>query len=72
MVTKNRSFDKEFYIKRVKDAGESLIKNAESIVGDEKYFYDLQIIIDFGIINDEIPNIEIRRQFYPEKTIEKW
>ena len=64
--------DKEFYIKRVKDAGESLIKNAESIVGNEKYFYDLQIIIDLGIINDEIPNIEVRRQFYPEKTIEKW
>lgn len=67
-----RCFDKEFLIKRVKDAGESLIKNADSIVGDEKYLCDLQIIIDLGIINDEIPNIEIRRQFYPEKTIEKW
>lgn len=72
MTTKNRSFDKEFLIKRVKDAGESLIKNAESIVGDEKYLCDLQIIIDLGIINDEIPNIEVCRQFYPEKTIEKW
>lgn len=66
------SFNKELYIKRVKDAGESLIKNAESIVGDEKYLCDLQITIDLGIINEEVPNIEIRRQFYPEKTIEKW
>ena len=65
-------FNKELYIKRVKDAGESLIKNAESIVGDEKYLCDLQITIDLGIINEEVPNIEIRRQFYPEKTIEKW
>lgn len=68
----SKEFNKEFYIKRVKDAGESLIKNAESIVGDEKYLYDLQVIVDLGIIDKEIPNIEIRRQFYPEKTIEKW
>lgn len=65
-------FNKGLLIKRVKDAGESLIKNSESIVGDEKYFCDLKIIIDLGIINEEVPNIEIRRQFYPEKTIEKW
>lgn len=71
-MAKSKEFNKEFYIKRVKDAGESLIKNAESIVGDEKYLCDLQIIVDLGIIDEEIPNIEIRRQFYPEKTIEKW
>ena len=68
----SKNFSKELYIKRVKDAGESLIKNAESIVGDEKYLCDLQIIIDLGISNEELPNIEIRRQFYAEKTIEKW
>ena len=67
----NRGFDKELHIKRVKDAGESLIKNAKSIVGNEKYFCDLQIIIDIGLIDDEMPKIEIRRQFYPETTIEQ-
>ena len=72
MATKNRGFDKEFLIKRVKDAGESLIKNAESIVGDEKYLCNIQIIIDVGPFDEEAPKIEIRRQFYPEKTIEKW
>lgn len=67
-----RGFNKEFLIKRVKDAGESLIKNAESIVGDEKYLCDIQISIDIGSFSEEVPTIEIQRQFYPEKTIEKW
>ena len=68
----SRGFNKEFLIKRVKDAGESLIKNAESIVGDEKYLCDIQISIDVGSFGEEVPKIEIQRQFYPEKTIEKW
>lgn len=56
-------------VRKVREAGESLIKNAESIVGSEEYLTSLYISIDFS--PNEIPTISINRDFIPEKTIQR-
>lgn len=55
----------------VRNVGESLIKNAESIVGDEKYLTDLFITITFSKSGDALPTITINREFLPEKIVVK-
>lgn len=58
------------YVRQIRYAGESLIKNAESIVGSEKYLSTLRIAIVIDP-DDCIPEIDIHRSFYPEKFIEE-
>ena len=57
------------YIRSVRNIGESLIKNAESIVGDEKYLKEIHISAD--VVQDGVPSINISRSFYPE-SIPYW
>lgn len=54
----------------IRAAGESLIKNADSIAGDEKYIIgvDIDFSIDCGF--DEAPEIEVTKRFYPERLID--
>lgn len=59
----------EDLIRKVRAAGESLIKNAESIVGTEKYIADLRITVDIDA-TDEVPTIDISRSFIPERCVE--
>lgn len=54
----------------VRNAGESLIKNAGSIVGDEKYLSDLKIVITIPVRGDSIPSINISREFFPENVVD--
>ena len=56
-------------IEIVKDVGQSIIDNAESIVGTEKYLSGLTIRININ--HSEIPTINIDRDFYPEGYIER-
>lgn len=56
-------------IRQIKEIGESLILNAESIVGTEKYLCN--ICIRAEIAPGTIPKIDISRTFFPEGCLEK-
>ena len=55
-------------IRQVRYVGESLIKNAESIVGTEEYLKDVYIYVTLGV--DVAPTINVRRSFVPEQFME--
>lgn len=56
-------------IRQIKEIGESLILNAESIVGTEKYLCN--ICIRAEIDPGTIPKIDISRTFFPEGCLER-
>lgn len=56
-------------IRQIKEIGESLILNAESIVGTEKYL--CSICIQVEISPGTIPEIDISRTFFPEGYLER-
>ena len=55
-------------IKNIKNCGQSLIDNAESIAGDYKYQTDLDIRITIPVTG-EWPEIEVSTVFLPEKAV---
>ena len=55
-------------IRQVRYIGESLIKNAESIVGTEEYLKDVYIYVMLGV--DGAPTINVSRSFVPEQFME--
>ncbi len=55
-------------IRQVRYVGESLIKNAESIVGTEEYLNDVYIYVTLGV--DGAPTINVSRSFVPEQFME--
>ena len=65
-----KSIKHQEMIRQVREIGESLIKNAESIVGDEEYLCSLHISFEVNP-RDEAPMITIERSFYPEKFVER-
>lgn len=62
---------KEDLVQEVKNCGESIIKNADSIVGDERYF--LKAIVQFVVQRnaDGLATVQISREFIPENVIEQ-
>lgn len=60
----------EELIKRVKELGQSLIDNAENIVGDEKYLKGLTITC-YPCFCDEPPYYNIDREVIPEGFIDR-
>lgn len=57
-------------VEEIKAAGLSIIQNAESILGDEKYF--LNTIVSFKIerSKDSVSTVHVHREFIPEVNIE--
>lgn len=68
MGTRNES-PRENGIRQIKEIGESLILNAESIIGTEKYICNVCIRVEIN--PGTVPKIEISRTFFPEKELEK-
>lgn len=56
-------------VRCIQDIGESLIKNAESIVGSEKYLKNIYISVNLN--DQEEPSVEVTKEFLPEKFIER-
>lgn len=56
-------------IRQIKEIGESLILNAESIVGTEEFL--CSVCIRAEIKPGTIPMIDISRTFYPERCLKK-
>lgn len=61
---------KETIIQNIKDCGQSLIDNAENIVGDYKYIRGLMINCFVDVIN-EAPYISADVDFCPERFIDR-
>lgn len=61
---------KETIIQNIKDCGQSLIDNAENIVGDYKYARGFMINC-FVDGTNEAPYISVDVDFYPEHFIER-
>lgn len=61
---------REQIIQNIKDCGQSLMDNAESIVSNYKYAkgFTVTCYVDEG---SEAPYISINTDFYPEKFIER-
>lgn len=60
---------KDELIHKIQYIGESLIKNAESIVGNEKYICNINISVN--ALNDyNIPTICIEKEFLPERYLD--
>lgn len=62
----------EKIVRQIRAVGESLIKNAESIVGTETYLtgIDISVYLEAGI-DTEPPEINVTKRFVPEKTVEE-
>lgn len=56
---------KEETVLRIKEAAQSIIDNAESIVGDEKTRTNISITIDVSNI-DQLPVVNINKELIPE------
>lgn len=62
---------REKLIQNIKDCGQSLIDNAENIVGNYKYLGEITIICHPNE-REECVHIEVNNDFYPEKFIERY
>lgn len=61
---------REDIIQNIKDCGQSLIDNAEKIVGDYKFFRDITITC-YANESDKAPYISIDTSFIPENFVER-
>ena len=61
---------REQIIQNIKDCGQSLIDNAENMVGDYKFFRDITITCHVNE-SDEVPYVNIDTSFVPENFIER-
>lgn len=64
-------YTREELIQNIKDCGQSLIDNAENIVGNYKYLGEI-IITCYPSEHEEGVHIEVSNDFCPEKFIERY
>lgn len=60
----------EQLIEKVKNCGQSIIDNAESIVGDVRYQTDIDIYINISM-DGEPPEVSATSRWIPEKEVER-
>ena len=60
--------DREEYVRQIRAIGESLIKNAESIVGNEKYLKSIYISVNIDP-QEDAPMIDVSKSFVPEQLV---
>lgn len=61
---------KQEIIQRIKDCGQYIIDNAETIIGDEKYIRELYLTCNFLDIS-EPPYVTITKDVIPDSFIER-
>lgn len=67
-MTKKDTTKKDIWVNQLRAVGESLIKNAESIVGSEEYKTSLEISIIFDV--ERTPVISVKKDILPERFAE--
>ena len=65
-----RKHPHEEMVRQIREVGESLIKNAESIAGYEKYCKSVYISVTVDPL-EAAPDISINREFTPERFMER-
>ena len=60
----------EKFVQNIKDIGQSLIDNAETMV-DYKYLRDL-VITCYILDNDQGAYIKVDTEYYPEGWVQRW
>ena len=60
----------EELLNQIKHCGQSIIDNAESILGNERYFTSVTVTFDVFRNVNFMPEIEVKRRFIPELEIE--
>lgn len=71
MATETNKNRKEEIIQNIKDLGQSLIDNAENMVGNYKYLGEI-IITCYPNERDNFPYIEVSNTLHPESTVERY
>ena len=67
--TDHRSNYHERLIEDLKAAGQSIVDNAESIIGTERYLHQVRVTITLN--PSEATMINVDRDFYPEGMIDR-
>lgn len=62
---------REELIEDIINAGKSIINNADSILGNEKYFLNCKVTFTIDRNINNIPTISVQREFIPEDNIDK-
>lgn len=62
-------YSRDELIQQIKNCGQSIIDNAESILGDERYFMRLNVSFDILRLKAEVPSIEIKKRIYTRERI---
>ena len=70
MSQEKRLYSRNELIDQIKHCGQSIIDNAESILGNERYFESITVIFDINRDRNLMPDIQIQRRFIPESEIE--
>lgn len=55
-------------VNRLKECAETIIKNADSIIGKEKFVGG--IIVSINLLPGEVPYVNVDKDIYPESRIE--
>lgn len=63
-------YTREELINQIKACGQSIIDNADTILGDERYFLKVTVAFDIYRSRHTEPVINIDRMFTPEQLIE--
>ena len=69
-VAKEEKNRREEMIQRIKDCGQYIIDNAETILGEEKYMRELYVTCNF-FDGSEPPYITINKDVIPDNFIER-
>lgn len=70
MLQEKHLYSHNELIDQIRHCGQSIVDNAVSILGNERYFESITIIFDINRNRNYIPDIQIQRRFIPELEIE--
>lgn len=68
-MNKNQVYvDRSTLVNRLRECAETIIKNADSIIGKEKFVGGIKVSIN--LIPGEVPYVNVDKDIYPEIHIE--
>lgn len=71
MATNNKKmYTYEELINQICECAQSIMDNAESILGNERYFNNLEVSFQIFRSTSQYPTIQVTRNFTPELQIE--
>lgn len=68
-MNKNQVYvDRSTLVNRLKECAETIIKNADSIIGKEKFVGGIKVSIN--LLPGEVPYVNVDKDIYPESRME--